>query len=237
METSTTAIYPEMSPLLLETVMRLTIEKVKTQRSPHAVPVASQPQTPRPSSRGEEQSQRSIPFARSKSTSLLRTLLIIQIGRKTSRLLSLVSQPDLYQSVKPIQQAPSAPSQPPFLTEESQPRSIHGGKRRSSEDEDIQTEESVMLPNERVNSLEGPSSEKSPCLEEINRHCQVFPASKEIISVQGHAKLSLQATTNATVSYGEDSCPGCQRCSMWMQQEQLRPDSSKFQLCEPVQQC
>ncbi|VDK22161.1 unnamed protein product [Taenia asiatica] len=236
METPTiTTIYPEMSPPLLETVMRLTIDKVKTQRSPPAVPVASQSQTLRPSSGGEEQSQRPIPFARSKSTSLLRTLLIIQIGRKTSRLLSLISQPDLYQSAKPIQQAPP---QPPPPTEEPQPRSSHGGKRRSSEDEDIQTEGAVVSLKERPNSLEGPSLEKSPCLEKIGRNYPVSPASAEISPAQGLNQLSLQATSNTTISYGEDSCPGCQRCSMWMQQqEQLRPNTSKFQLCEPVQQC
>ncbi|KAL5109533.1 hypothetical protein TcWFU_009985 [Taenia crassiceps] len=236
METSTaTTIYPEMSPPLLETVMRLTIDKVKTQRSPPSVPVGSQSQSPRPSLGDEEQSQRPIPFARSKSTSLLRTLLIIQIGRKTSRLLSLISQPDLYQSAKPIQQAPP---QPPPLTEESQPQSSHGGKRRSSEEEDIQTEGSVVPLEERSKSLEGPSLEKSPCLEKINRTYSISSASSKISPTQGLNQLNLQATTNTTISYGEDSCPGCQRCSMWMQQqEQLRPNTSKFQLCEPVQQC
>ncbi|EUB62034.1 hypothetical protein EGR_03055 [Echinococcus granulosus] len=232
METPTTTnIYPEMSPPLLETVMRLTIDKVKTQRSPTAVPVASQPQTPRPSSGGGEQSQRLVPFARSKSTSLLRTLLIIQIGRKTSRLLSLISQPDLSQSVKPIQQVPSAPLQPP-PAEEPQPRCTHGGKRRSSEDENIQTEGSAVPLRERPNSLEGPSLEKAPCLEKINRTYSVSCTSGEISPVRGLNQLSLQASTNTTVSYGEDSCPRCQRCSMWMQQQQqLRPNTSKFQLC------
>ena len=232
MEASYTT-YPEMSLPLLETVMRLTIDKVKTQRAPP--PPTPQSQTPRPPTVGDEQSQRPVPFARSKSTSLLRTLLIIQIGRKTSRLLSLVSQPETYQPAKSVEQAPQ---HPPTSNEEPQSPSTQSGKRRSSDDEELQSDLDEIPPLDRPTFIEGPSSEKVPCLENINEVIQVPSKSEETFTpVRGMNQLSIQTPTNGKITYDEGSCPGCQQCSMWMQHQQ-RQDSSNFhQLCEPVKQC
>lgn len=222
-------MYPEMSLPLLETVMRLTIDKVKAQRAP---PAAPQSQTPRPTTTGDEQSQKPIPFTRSKSNSLLRTLLIIQIGRKTSRLLSLISQPEAYQPVKPIEQTQE---NPPIPKEELQPLSNHGGKRRSYEDKEIQSRADAA---ERSTVLAGPSLEKVPCLENVNQVNQVPSSPEEIFDpIRTTNQASLPTPASPEITYDEDSCPGCQQCSMWMQHQQLQDSSNFQQLCEPVQQC
>ncbi|VDD79459.1 unnamed protein product [Mesocestoides corti] len=217
--------YPEMSPLILETVMKMTIEKVKTHRTGGVHPSASGPAV------NEEQQQKPIPFPRSKSTSLLRTLLIIQIGRKASRLLSLISQPDLYRPPKALPQGSSALEVPQST--------VHGNKRRSSDEEKTKVEQ---------DSVSGPSSEKSPCMEGADS-AFVFPprpsqssptlpedgSSGEISPVSRLNHLSLHAPNSEDV-YSKDSCPGCKRCSInsvWM-----RPQSApKLRLCEPVRQC
>lgn len=233
METSVTDIennimltYPDMSPPLLETIMRLTIEKVKIQRSP-----PPQSQSPRPGN--DDQSQRPIPFTRSKSNSLLRTLLIIQIGRKTSRLLSLISQPEVCQRAE---QTPSAPVQQPSpVQQEEQQQPKVGSKRRScSDDEDNQSEEDSVSSSEE-NSIH-PSIEKSLCLEAIGRVHSDQITSEESSSVSDMTQLSLQSpsSSSSNMSYNENPCPGCQCCSMWVQQRQESPN---FQLCEPVRQC
>lgn len=211
--------YPDMSPPLLETVMRLTIEKVKAQRSP------PETQSPRPTVGSEYKSQRPIPFTRTKSNSLLRTLLIIQIGRKTSRLLSVISQPDVCQ---PTEQTPRALPQPSPASQSEKLQPKIGTKRRSTTvDEDIQSEEkSALVSEERSSSYDGPSSEKLPCMEKVSRAHSVQLNSGEISPASGMTQLSLQSTPS--------SCPGCQCCSMWMQQQ--RQEASTFQLCEPVRQ-
>ncbi|KAM7532792.1 hypothetical protein Aperf_G00000098832 [Anoplocephala perfoliata] len=225
---SVTLAYPDMSPPLLETVMRLTIEKVKLQRSP------PQPQSQRPTVGSEYQSQRPIPFTRAKSNSLLRTLLIIQIGRKTSRLLSVVSQAEVNQ---PTEQNPSVPPQPspPCQSEKVQPK-IGTKRRSSSDDEDSHGEENfTVVSEERSGSFDGPSSEKLPCLEKATPVHSAQLNSGEANPVSGVTQLSLQSTPSSNIDYNKKPCPGCQCCSIWMQQQ--RQEASTFQLCEPVRQC
>nr|CDS26747.1 hypothetical transcript [Hymenolepis microstoma] len=227
MENNTMLTYPDMSPPLLETIMRLTIEKVKIQRSP------PQSQSPRPVN--DYQSQRLTPFTRSKSNSLLRTLLIIQVGRKTSRLLSLISQPEVYQRTEQTSALVQQPS-PVQLQEQRQPKS--GDKRRSSsDDEDSQSEEDSTLSSEEGScSSVGPSLEKSPCLEAIStvHSDQISSEESGPLSDMTHSSSHSPSSPSSTISYNENCCPGCQCCSIWMQKRQ---ESSNFQLCEPVRQC
>ncbi|VDN98345.1 unnamed protein product [Rodentolepis nana] len=227
MENNTMLSYPDMSPPLLETIMRLTIEKVKIQRSP------PQSQSPRPVN--DYQSQRLTPFSRSKSNSLLRTLLIIQVGRKTSRLLSLISQPEVYQRTEQTPAHVQQPS-PVQLQEKQQPKS--GGKRRSSsDDEEVQSEDdSTHSFEEDSCSTVGPSLEKSPCLEEVTKIHSGQISSEESGSLSDMTNLSPKSpsSSSSNISYNENCCPGCQCCSIWLQKRQ---ESSNFQLCEPVRQC
>lgn len=146
----TLADYPDMSATLLETVFRMTLDKVKLQRTGGAgveSPPASSPM---------QQTTPPLSKQRSKSTNLLRTLLILQIGCKANRLLSHMSQqpetPTIIPQPPPIPVAVVSPAVRSTL-----------GKRKSSSDEEEEEKEEEEDIDE---AIQGPSTSKASKMDE-----------------------------------------------------------------------
>ncbi len=236
--------YPEMTVPVLETVIRMTIDKVRIQRSGGTPP----PQTPNPSA-SEDQQQAQKP--RSKSASLLRSLLIIQIGRKASRLLTLINQPDVLPLPPPPPPAVPVASPPPVPVVTR----IQASKRRSSDEEEsedsgcsvtpIPSPENRLSPPQPAQK-DGPSAIKSPRTEEPPSPVFVFPPrpqtvgplfpenrsehSGQLTPVSGLNQLSLQ---NSPIH----SCPGCNRCGVNPHWTNHHHRPTGVPLCQPMKQC